>query len=91
MPENDKDQHGSPHEFAVVVNAEGHEVRDANVTFNEVVELAFPGGSTNPDYIFRVDFENAASQPHSGTLVEGGHTEVKRSGTEFSVIRSVRS
>lgn len=91
MAEKDKDEHGNDHRFEIVVNAEAHDVRDANVTFNDAVELAYPGGGTNPDYIFRVDFENAASQPHSGTLAEGGHTQVKRSGTEFSVIRSVRS
>jgi len=91
MSEQQNEEHGGQHGFEIIVNAEAHFVRDANVTFNEVVELAFPGGSTNPDYIFRVDFENAVSQPHSGTLVEGGHTQVMRSGTEFSVIRSVRS
>jgi len=85
--EHDPGEHG----FHVVINAELHIVRDAHATFEEIVELAFPGGSTNPDNIFRVDFENAASQPHSGTLVKGGHTEVKKDGTEFSVIRSVRS
>ena len=91
MAENDKNEPGHNDGFEIVVNAEAHDVRDANVTFSDAVELAYPGGSTNPDYVFRVDFENAVSQPHAGTLAEGGHTQVKRSGTEFSVIRSVRS
>lgn len=91
MAEKDKNDPGHHERFEIVVNAEAHDVRDANVTFDDAVELAYPGGSTNPDFVFRVDFENAVSQPHSGTLAEGGHTQVKRSGTEFSVIRSVRS
>lgn len=88
---NEHDHEPGKPGFNITVNAELHSVHDANVTFDEVVELAFPGSSANPDYIFRVDFENAASQPHSGALAKGGHTQVKKSGTEFSVIRSVRS
>jgi hypothetical protein len=88
----DENEHDpEKHEFEVVVNAELHALRDAEVTFDEVVELAFPGGGANPDNIFRVDFEDAASKPHSGSLVKGGTVEVKKNGTEFSVIRSVRS
>jgi hypothetical protein len=75
----------------IIVNGQPKPVHDANVTYEEVVDLAYPGGLSDPDAIFQVDFENAASNPHSGTLVAGGHTQVKQSGTEFSVIRSVRS
>ena len=77
--------------FEIVVNAEKVVVRDARVNWDQVVDLAFPGGREDPQAIFEVDFEDAASKPNSGPLAEGEHVEVERSGTEFSVIRSVRS
>lgn len=77
--------------FDLVVNGEPKTSRDANVTYEEAVEYAYPGGLSNPDHMFKVDFENAVSQPHDGSLVAGGATQIRRDGTEFSVIRSVRS
>ena len=62
-----------------------------NATFEEIVELAYPDGLADENNIFRVEFENAQSQPHEGSLVKGGHTQVRRSGTDVSVFRSVRS
>jgi len=83
--------HGPGRDYEIVVNGEEVTVRDANVSYEEAVEIAYPGALANPDHVFRVDFEDAASKPRSGTLVAGGKVEVKKRGTEFSVIRSVRS
>jgi hypothetical protein len=88
---NEKEHEHETKGHEIIVNTATHPVHDADVSFNEVVELAYPGGTSNPDYIFRVDFEDAASKPDSGSLVQGGHTQVKKSGTEFVVVRSVRS
>ena len=78
-------------DLVFVVNAQSKTVDDGTVTYKQVVELAYPGGTANPDLMFDVDFENAASKPRAGSLVDGHSVEVKRHGTEFSVIRSVRS
>lgn len=86
-PDHEKPEQG----FEVIINGTKYPVHDANVTFEEIVELAYPGGLADENNIFRVEFENAQSQPHDGSLVKGGHTQVRRSGTEFSVFRSVRS
>lgn len=80
-----------PDGFQIVVNTIEHPVHDANVSWSEVVELAYPGDSEKPEYVFKVQYEGAANQPHDGTLVKGGHVEVKKSGTVFSVLRSVVS
>jgi len=78
-------------EFEIAVNTRPFNVEKSEVTFKEVVELAFPGGTSDPQHMFRVDFEDAASHPQSGSLAESEHVEVKHKGTEFSVFRSVRS
>lgn len=77
--------------FTIVVDTVEHPVHDAHVTWKEVVEIAYPGQADDPQYVFKVQYEGAASEPHSGTLVKGGHVEVNKSGTVFSVLRSLVS
>ncbi len=77
--------------FEIIVDTVPHTVQDAKVTWAEVVDFAYPGQKDNPQYVFKVQYEDAASQPTSGTLVKGKHVEVKRTGTTFSVLRSVAS
>jgi hypothetical protein len=77
--------------FQIIVDTVEHPVHDAHVTWEQVVEFAYPGQSQDPQYVFKVQFADAESEPHAGTLVKDGHVEVKRSGTIFSVLRSVVS
>ncbi|HEV7566384.1 MAG TPA: multiubiquitin domain-containing protein [Microbacteriaceae bacterium] len=78
-------------EFKIVVDTVEHAVDDATVTWKQVVEIAYPGQSEDPQYVFKVQYEDAKSKPHAGTLVKGGNVEAERSGTTFSVLRSVVS
>lgn len=77
--------------YLIVVDTVEHTVDHARVTWEQVVEFAYPGESGNPQYVFKVQYEDAASHPSSGALVKGGHVEVERRGTTFSVLRSVVS
>ena len=74
--------------FEIIVNARPHLV-DAHVTFEQVVQLAFPGphGAT---IVFSMTFRHAASRPHAGELGPGGSVEVKK-GTIFNVTRTDKS
>ncbi len=82
---------GGPAGFEIIVDTVPHAVHDARVTWTQVVEIAYPGQSEDPKYVFKVQYEDAASQPKSGTLVKGDHVEVERTGTTFSVLRSLVS
>jgi len=73
------------------VEAVEQTVHDAHVTWVQVVEFAYPGQSGTCSTWFKVQYDDAASHPSSGTLVKGGHVEVKRGGTAFSVLRSLVS
>lgn len=77
--------------FEIIVDTLPHTVHDAKVTWDEVVEFAYPGQKDNPQYNFKVQYEDAASHPTSGTLVKGKHVEAEKTGTTFSVLRSVVS
>jgi len=80
-----------PERFEIVVDTVEHAVHDARVTWEQVVEIAYPGQSGDPKYVFKVQYEDAQSHPQAGTLVKGGHVEVERRGTTFSVLRSLVS
>jgi Multiubiquitin len=77
--------------FEIIVDTVPHTVHDARVTWEQVVEIGYPGQSGDSRYVFKVQYEDAASQPAAGNLVKGGHVEVERHGTTFSVLRSLVS
>lgn len=89
--EDQSAQAGKADGFEIIVDTIPHTVHDSRVTWEQVVEIAYPGQSNDPQYVFKVQYEDAASQPTSGTLVKGKHVEVERSGTIFSVLRSLVS
>jgi hypothetical protein len=78
-------------QYEVIVNGTEHTVDTNVLTFDAIVEIAFPGHPVNPDIVFSVTFEHAESKPHQGTLAAGGKVEVKKHGTIFDVTQTNRS
>lgn len=74
--------------FEIIVNARPHVV-GRHVTFEEIVQLAFPGPHV-PTIVFSMTYRHAASQPHAGELGPGGSVKVKN-GTIFNVTRTDKS
>lgn len=77
----------SPYE--IIVNGRVRHVTRALVTFEEVIQLAFP--NSPPGTIFDVTYQHAESKPHDGQLQPGESVEVRKRNTAFNVNRSVRS
>lgn len=77
-------------DYDIIVNAEEKVVEDANVTFDQIVELAFPGHPNDPNVLYSITFEHA-KDPKQGTLAPGGTVEVKNHGTIFDVTQTNRS
>jgi hypothetical protein len=75
--------------FEIIVNARPRTVTGREVTFAEIVSLAFPGAHA-ANVIFSMTYRHAASAPHAGELAAGGTVEVKQ-GTIFNVTRTVQS
>ena len=76
--------------FEIVVNTRPHAVADRKVTFEQVVELAFPNYQPNPNVVFSMTYRHAASEPYAGDLGLGGGVEVKN-GTVFNVTKTDKS
>lgn len=76
--------------FEIIVNARQREVPEKIVTFEQIVQLAFPG-QPDTNVVFSMTYRHAASTPHTGELGAGGSVEVKKKGTVFNVSRTVQS
>ena len=79
-----------PTTFEITVNARPRIVLSREVTFEQVVQLVFPG-THEPNVCFSMTYCHAASVPHAGELGPGGSVQVKRKGTVFNVTRTVKS
>ncbi|MEG3087432.1 multiubiquitin domain-containing protein [Sphingomonas sp. PB4P5] len=73
----------------IKVNGRGRSVPGIEVTFEQIVQIAFPNDTT-PNAVFSMTYRHAASQPHAGDLAVGGVVHVKE-GTVFNVTRTVQS
>lgn len=79
-----------PVTFEIKVNSRDEIVNNKRVTFEQVVQLAFPG-THGPNIVFSMTYRHAASEPHAGELGPGGAVEVKKKGTIFNVTKTDKS
>ena len=75
--------------FHIFVNGRPREVAGSTVTFEQIVQLAFPG-EHDPNVEFSMSYSHAASTPPVGELGRGGSVQIKN-GTRFNVTRTVQS
>lgn len=78
-------------DYTIVVNSREESVPNQIVTFEQIVQLAFPNAPCESNTIYSMTYRNAASRPHAGELAEGGVVEVKHKGTIFNVTKTVQS
>jgi len=79
-----------PRTFEIIVNSRRKTVTTKQVSFEQIVQLAFPG-QHDSNVVFSMTYRHAASQPHAGELGPGGTVKVKKKGTVFNVTRTVQS
>lgn len=79
-----------PLTFDIIVNSRLRTVDARTVTFEQIVQLAFPG-QHEANVVFSMTYRHAASTPHAGELGAGGSVDVKKKGTVFNVTRTVQS
>lgn len=71
-------------EYAIVINGELAVVPHKEVSYEEVVSIAYPA-PPDPNTTFVVSYTHAAGPKHEGLLVRGQVVEAKTTGTEFDV------
>jgi hypothetical protein len=72
--------------YEIVVNGTQEVWTDHKITYEQVVQLAYPGSSA--DLLFTVSYANPHG--HDGTLAPGQETNVK-DGLSINVIKTNRS
>lgn len=77
-------------QYKIFVNGTEETVTNDIMTFDAIVNLAFPNHPNDPNIVYLVTFEKAESKPHEGTLGPGGTVTVKNN-TSFDVTPNNRS
>lgn len=75
-PQDRANPHG-PKPMTIVVNGEPHDVAKDEITFDEVVTLAYPGGPQGSNIIYSVTYRKGPEHRPKGILPEGGSVKVK--------------
>ena len=76
--------------FDIIVNGTPFPAANDEVSFDEVIDLAYPDGGRGPLITYTVNFYNGAGRPPEGKLTMGQSAKVK-DGTVFNVTRTDRS
>jgi multiubiquitin len=74
----------------IVVNGQKKEFAGKEISYREVVELAFENPWGNPNVIYTVTYTRGHDDKPQGTLVDGQSVKVKK-GMVFNVTRTDKS
>lgn len=76
--------------ITVKVNSRPHQVHAEILTFEEIVQLAFPGAPTTETRVYTVSFKRGPASNPQGTVVENGSVYIK-DGMLFNVTPTDKS
>jgi hypothetical protein len=88
--EHGNEGHGHDKSFMVIVNGRQKTVTTTELTFDQVVALAFDNPPTGPNIVFTITYRRGEGNKPEGTLVEGGTVKVK-DGMIFNVTATDKS
>jgi hypothetical protein len=82
--------HCHPHEIVIIVNARERKWDKKEISFDQVVKLAFDAVSPNPDVVYTVKYSHGPEHNREGSLVKGHSVKVKW-GMLFDVTQTNKS
>ncbi|MES0020212.1 multiubiquitin domain-containing protein [Mesorhizobium sp. M0036] len=83
--------HGKKKTVTIIVNGRAKTLpKKEEISFDEVVEIAFPGHPTGDGIQYTVQYTRGQGNKPAGTLVEGQSVKIK-DGMEFDVTSTNRS
>lgn len=88
--ENKHEGQGSNKEFTIIVNGREKVVTARELSFAEVVALAFDAPPTGQNIVFTVTYRRGEGNKPEGTLVEGETVKIKE-GMIFNVTATDKS
>jgi hypothetical protein len=88
--ENKHEGQGHNKEFRVVVNGRPKVVTGKEMSFTEIIALAFDNPPTGPNIVFTVTYRRGEGNKPEGTMVEGDTVKIK-DGMVFNVTATDKS
>jgi Multiubiquitin len=88
--ENKHEGQGRDKEFTIIVNGRQKVVTQKELSFAEIVALAFDNPPTGPNIVFTVTYRRGEGNKPEGTLIEGETVKVKE-GMIFNVTATDKS
>jgi hypothetical protein len=77
-------------DYTIIVNTRQKVVHREELSYEEIVKLAFENTPTGPNVIISVSYTDAVGPKPDGTLAKGGHVRIK-DGTVFNVTATDKS
>lgn len=84
------EEHGHPKHTTIIVNGRPKEVEKTELSFEEVVRLAFANATFGPDFEYTVTYSKGHDSRKEGTLTAGQTVKVKE-GMIFNVTETNKS
>jgi hypothetical protein len=84
-------EHEHEHETTIVVNAQEKTVTTKEISFSEVIDLAYDGSPPQGEnWVFTVTYRRGADESPQGSLVKGATVKLKK-GMVFNVTATDKS
>jgi hypothetical protein len=84
------DPPGQDKQFTIVVNAREKTFTGREISFNQVVELAFGSVSPNPNIVYSVTYKRGEGNKPEGSMEKGDTVKIK-DGMIFNVTQTDKS
>lgn len=81
---------GQNKELNIFINGRPKEITGREITFRQVIELAFGEFSDNPDRVYTVTYKKGEGKKQEGSMVEGDVVKIKE-GTIFNATQTDKS
>lgn len=78
-------------EHRVIVNGQEHQVAGRDVTYEQILEIAYPDRVIDENTTYVMLYRKAAHKPHEGVLTLGGSVQIRNKETVFNVDAATRS
>lgn len=88
--ENKQEEHGHDKEYTIIVNARPKVVTKKELSFAEIIALAFDNPPQGPNIVFTVTYRRGEGQKPEGGLVERETVRIKE-GMIFNVTATDKS
>lgn len=88
--QNKHEAPGQNKEFTIIVNAREKTFIGREISFNQVVELAFGSVSTNPNIVYTVTYKRGEGDKPEGAMEQGDTVKVKE-GMIFNATQTDKS